>query len=262
MKRLLILFVAAIGLQSCEIKEEIRFNADGSGTYGIGFDMSEMMKMGDSNDSVPQQKVVDTLINFATFLDQKKDSIATLSLEEQERLESLRPLQFKMNMNEEAKEMRMDIAYKFNTIDDIYKLKEVMEIADIKELGALDPTGGLTPANETETDSVTQKDGMSEIFGMAESFNTSFSATKFTRNITEKALAESIKTRDTTLKKDDPFADMIRFTQVYHFPFKIKSVSNPNAKILSDFKGVEIQANMYEMNTDPKYFNLEVLFEE
>ncbi len=31
---------------SCEIVQETSFNAQGGGTYSLGFDLSEMMKMG------------------------------------------------------------------------------------------------------------------------------------------------------------------------------------------------------------------------
>ena len=64
------------------------------------------------------------------------------------------------------------------------------------------------------------------------------------------------------MKADDPFADMVKFKQVFRFPYRIRAVSNENAKILSDFKGVELEANMYDINNNPDFFNIEVLFEE
>ena len=63
------------------------------------------------------------------------------------------------------------------------------------------------------------------------------------------------------MQADDPFADMIRFKQVFRFPYRVKSVSNDRAKILSDFKGIELEANMYDLNNNPDYFNIEVIFE-
>ena len=96
---------------------------------------------------------------------------------------------------------------------------------------------------------------------MARQFNTSFSKRKFSRAITKEARAEAMVKKDTTIKEDDPFVDMIRFKQVYRFPYKVKSVSNKNARILSDFKGIEIEANMFDFNNDPGFFNIEVVFE-
>ncbi|NHF61444.1 hypothetical protein FK220_018975 [Flavobacteriaceae bacterium TP-CH-4] len=246
---------------SCQIREEIRFNEDGSGSYEVGFDMSEMMKMGEGNDSLPPQAAIDTLIIFATFLEEKKDSIAQLPKAEQEKLEALRPLRFAMKMSEEENQMNIRLSYAFDKLEDISKFAEAVEAADIKELDqGVNPMEGMMPADAGGADSV-PKNGMEDLFKMAESFDTEFNKKRFSRKVTEKAMADMLQKKDTTLKADDPFVDMMRFKQVYRFPFKVKNVSNPNAKILSDFKGVELEANMYEMNNDPEYFNIEVEFE-
>ncbi|WP_411032396.1 hypothetical protein [Spongiimicrobium sp. 3-5] len=261
MRNTLLLLLTVLGMASCQIREEIIFSEDGSGTYKMGFDMSEFMKMGNEQDTLPPEPAIDTLINFASFLDEKKDSIATLSKEEQGRLEALRPLQFSMKMNEEEKQMDMQLSYVFTTLDDISKFADAIKKADIKELDQMmNPMGDA--AAPVASDTVQKKDDMSAIFSMAESFTTKFSNAGFSRKVTEAAIAEMSLKKDTTLTADDPFSDMIRFKQVYRFPYRVKSVDNDNAKILSDFKGIEIEANMYEMNNDPKYFNIEVSFEE
>ncbi|PCJ98678.1 MAG: hypothetical protein COA50_00065 [Flavobacteriaceae bacterium] len=260
MRTVLLLLLAAITLTSCQIEEKITFNQNGSGVYEMGFDMSEIMKMGASeNDSVPP-KVLDTVMNFASFLDEKRDSILTLPIAEQEKLEKLRPLQFSMKVNEEESKMDMRLAYSFKEIGDVSNFAEVVEMANIKEL---DELGSKVSPTETEpSEDGEKKDSMSALFSMSESFITTFSKKKFTRKITKKALEESLAKKDTTMKSDDPFSDMIRFKQIYIFPYKIKSVSNANAKILSNFKGVEIEANMFEMNNDPTFFDVEVQFEK
>ena len=55
---------------------------------------------------------------------------------------------------------------------------------------------------------------------------------------------------------------MVRFKQVYRFPYRVKSVNNPHARIMPDFMGVELEANMFEANNDPDFFNIEVVFEQ
>lgn len=260
MRKVIILSVVVLALNSCQVEEKITFDQDGSGVYEMGFDMSEFMKMGASqNDSIPP-KVADTLINFASFLDEKRDSILTLSKEDQEKMEMLRPLQFSMKVNEKESKMDMRLGYKFNEIGDISKFAEVVKMANIKELNDLGPNG--TASEDETSEEGEKKDEMSALFSMAESFKTTFSKKGFSRKITKKALEESLAKKDTTMKSDDPFSDMIRFKQIYIFPYKIKSVSNKNAKILSDFKGVEIEANMFEMNNDPTFFDVEVKFEK
>tara|TARA_R110002167_G_scaffold23281_8_gene82738 strand:+ start:2251 stop:3042 length:792 start_codon:yes stop_codon:yes gene_type:complete len=263
MRNTLLLLLGTIFLTGCEIREEMHFNADGSGSYEIGFDMSEMMKMGNGSDSVPPSKSIDTLINFAEFLDRKKDSIAQLPKGEQDKLEAMRPLRFSMKVNDEQQQMDMRLGYAFETLDDISKFAEAVKTANIKELDQImDPMSNMTGMS-AEPDTIGQKqDGLTDFFSMSKSFNTTFNASGFSRTITQEAIVEMQKKKDTTLQEDDPFANMIRFKQVYKFPFRVKSVSNPHAKILSDFKGVELEANMYEANNDPEFFNIEVVFEQ
>lgn len=261
MRKIAILLLVLICCHSCQIQEEITFNKNGSGTYQMVFDMSEMMKMGDFNDTLPAKPPVDSLITFATFLDEKKDSIAQLPKKERDELEMLRPLKFAMNMNEAEQQMKMNLIYDFEKLEDISKFAQVIEKANIKELQELsNPMTGLNP--DGSTDSVPQQNGFSDVFSMAKQFNTTFSKRKFSRAITREAREEIMVKKDTAIKEDDPFVDMIRFKQVYRFPYKVKSVSNKNARILSDFKGIEIEANMFDFNNDPEFFNVEVVFEK
>ena len=256
MRYTLVFVLAIVFLSSCQIREEIIFQKDGSGSYEIGFDMSEMMKMDGEQDSIPP-KDIDTLINFASFLDLKKDSIATLSNKEQEKLELLRPLQFALKKNDEKKQMNMRLIYAFTKIDDIAKFADAVEKADIKELNEV-----MAPMAGDKKNATGEDKGLFAFFSLSKSFTTVFDAQGFSRKITDEALAEIAMKKDTSSQDDNPFADMIRFKQVYKFPYRIKSVSNKNARILSDFKGVELEANMYEMDNDPEFFNMEVVFEQ
>ena len=63
-------------LTSCEIVQETRFETNGSGKYSLGFDLSEMMKMGESTEQGENNQQLDTLIVFSDFLETKKDSIS------------------------------------------------------------------------------------------------------------------------------------------------------------------------------------------
>lgn len=261
MKKIIRLFLGILILQSCQIREEISFKEDGSGSYEMTFDMSEFMKMDDVSDSLPPDPPIDTLINFASFLDQKRDSISKLSKEDQLKLEALRPLEFSMKANDSLKQMEMHLIYNFIELDDIVKFAKIVKTANIKELNELSNSmngSGVEADTETEDTSGVGND----LFSIAESFQTTFTRAGFSRKITEVALQDALMKKDTSLTSDDPFSDIIRFKQVYRFPYKIKNVSNANARILPNFKGVEIEANMFEMNNDPEYFNVEVEFEQ
>ena len=255
MKKIILSLVIASVCISCVIKEEYTFNEDGSGKYALEFDMTEFMSMQEEIDSTATEKSIDTIINFATLLEEKKDSIAKLDLEEQQRLEKLRPLKVTMKMNDSTKQMLMKLQYEFKELSDLQEFAEAIEQANIKELNDMSTSG-----QGIEQDSIQQD--KPDIFSMAESFDTYFGKDKFSRKINEEARLKAIQQKDTTMAADDPFADMIRFKQVFRFPYRVKAVNNDRAKILSDFKGIELEANMYDLNNNPDFFNIEVIFEE
>ncbi len=259
MKYLFSILAIGLTLWSCEIREEYTFKKDGSGEYQMAFDMSELMSMDLEPDSTKTEQAVDTLIIFADMLDEKKDSIAQLDKAEQEKLEKLRPLKMRMVVNDSSKQMNIKLTYAFKKLEELRNFAEAVEQADVKELNELTAAG--KPGEMGETNDSLAVEPETDIFDMASSFETKFTKKKFTHQITEEARLDAVKQKDTALTADDPFADMVRFKQVFRFPYRVKSVNNENARILSDFKGVEVEANMYQLNNDPDFFNLEVVFE-
>ncbi len=252
-KNFAFLFLSLLIFSSCEIVQEIKFEENGSGIYSLGFDMSEMMKMGATSKSDnSKEKQLDTVINFAKFLEERKDSIAKLSKSEQEKIELLKDFELYMKSDTVTDQLVMKIRYSFEDIKDLEKFSDKLKDQNIKELDIFNKQ--LKPKNKKDT-----ADGGFPDFN--ESFNTTFSRKKFTRTITAKALEDALKKKDTTMKKDNPMSNMIRFKQRFIFPYKIKSVSNKNVRILSDFKGIEQDANFFEMNNDPKLFDVEIEFE-
>lgn len=258
MKKISIFLLLIFCIVGCEIREEYTFNEDGSGVYEMVLDFSDFMKMKEAGDSTLIEKKLDTVIDFAQLLEEKRDSIAQLPEDEQARLQSLKPLKFEMKVNDTTKQMLMNLRYDFVDISELEKFAEMVDNADIEHLNNLT---GSDPADQNSVaDSLSPSD--SGLFEMASSFKTKFSAKKFSREITEEARQEALKTKDTTMASDDPFADMIRFKQVFRFPYRIKAVDNEKARILSDFKGIELEANMFDLNNNPDVFNVEVLFEK
>jgi hypothetical protein len=253
MKKLLAYLITFLFFTGCVIQEQFVFDKDGSGEYSMAFNMDQIMGMGGDTDSTKQ--VVDTVITFASFLDEKKDSISQLSKEEQERLELLRPLTFAMNMNDSLQKFDMRMSYAFESLDDIANFSEAVKAANIKELKDL----GMGDSQNDSTKS--GSDPTDDLFGSADSYTTKFSSSGFSRMITEEAREKLVKEKDTT-SEGDAFADAIIMRQVYKFPYKIKSVDNANAKIHADFMGVEVEANMMQLNNNPDIFNINVKFEK
>src|SRR5690606_5734999 len=89
MKHLFTLVCLSFFVMSCSVTESIVFNEHMGGVYKSTFDMSQIMTMfNESNFSGDEQipsKAVDTTIVFNQFLEQNKDSISTLPLDQQKK---------------------------------------------------------------------------------------------------------------------------------------------------------------------------------
>lgn len=254
MKKFAAFCITCLVITGCVIQEEYRFNEDASGEYSMAFNMDALMGMGMGDDEKKEKEVIDTVITFDSFLEEKKDSISQLPLEEQEKLELLRPLTFEMNVNDSLQTMDMRMSYAFKTLEDIQNFSEAVDMANIKELDDM----GFGSSDSTETDDTGIQKTSEDLFGSANAYTTKFNKRGFSRIIKPESREELIAQRDTS---ESSFGDAIILRQVYKFPYKIKSVDNPLAKIHADFKGVEVEANMMQLNNNPDVFNIVVQFE-
>ena len=96
--------IISLFMMSCNFKEEIFIDEDGSGSSRVTFDGSQFMSMAkgmggseseDEEDSAKEKMVLDTTFVFKDLLIEKKDSIAQLSAEEQAELKEVRTLYFR-----------------------------------------------------------------------------------------------------------------------------------------------------------------------
>ena len=253
MKRIKVtLFIISIFiLTSCEILQETTFEADGSGRYSLGFDMSEMMKMGKNTKQGENNKQLDTLINFSEFLELKKDSISKLSKEKRAKIKQLENFSMYIKVDSISKKLEMKINYDFDNISELKLFTEKLKGQNIKELDML----------SSKTKSI-KKEKESGIPDFNKSYITTFNRELFAVKLSPEGLADIEKNKDTTMTKDNPMADMVRFKSRYYFPYKIKSVNNENVRVLPSFKGIEISGNLYEVNNNPNYFDVNVEFEQ
>ena len=78
-------------LTSCTMKEKMVINEDGFGQFSYGFDMSEIMKMGNAKpDSTKPNKVVDTSFVFKDILEKMPDSVkASFSAVQKEQFKAI-----------------------------------------------------------------------------------------------------------------------------------------------------------------------------
>ncbi len=167
MKNIVVILLIAFGVLSCEIREEYTFKEDGGGRYEMVLDFSDFMKMKEENDSTFFDQKIDTIIDFAVLLEEKRDSIANLPEEEQARLQSLEPLKFEMKVNDTTQQMLMNVIYDFEDISELEKFAETIENANIQALDEL--SGAEDPLQNTASDSLQPTN--SGLFEMASSFH-------------------------------------------------------------------------------------------
>ncbi|GGW27793.1 hypothetical protein [Arenibacter certesii] len=246
-------------LASCEIVQETHFNADGSGTYSLGFDMSEMMKMGLSSEEDFTSQQIDTLLVFADYIELKKDSIAKLSQEDQDKIKELEPFSLSMKSDTVTNTLEMKLKYDFKDQEDLLAFGDKLKGQNFDELSMF--SGVLSTGKSADIEDGEEGKAESAFPDFNTSFITSFSREGFSLRITQEALEKQEKEKDTTITADSPMVELVRFKNRYTFPYKVKAVSNKNARVLSDFKGIEISGNLFEITNNPRFFDMDVAFE-
>src|SRR5690554_1947768 len=149
-----ILFFLGVSLMliSCQFTETMVLNEDGSGTISVEVDLSEMMAFG-GIDAIDSSIIkMDTIISVKQYLQENKDSIASLSKKEQMKLKKLENYNIRLKMNSESSEMIYNISTTF---------KSVNEANDM--IQGLDKAGDFIPGtNENPEEDKKAEDSRSE----------------------------------------------------------------------------------------------------
>ncbi|XLS28556.1 hypothetical protein ACJD0Z_15315 [Flavobacteriaceae bacterium M23B6Z8] len=247
MKKLLVSVCALVLLlfTSCNFTEELNIEDDGSGRLAIKFDGSELLQMsgGMKAEDEPAGKVIDSVISFKQLLEEKKDSIAQLPIEEQEKLKKLEPFNLHMVMNEEAGDMKVDMYTDF---------KKVSELSDafsaFQNVSAFSNNGIGGAPNSNESSFSNQE---------ATEMSYSLKGNKFTR--TNKVIDYDLLQQNVdSLGKMELFLSSSTYTLVYHFSKPVKSVSKKGALFSEDRKTVTIEVPFMDYMRDPEILNLEI----
>lgn len=242
---MLTLFVAMLTLLSCQFTETMVMDEDGSGTLSVEVNLNEMMAFGGEMmaDSVAVQ--MDTIISMKQFLEEKKDSIATLSKETQQKLKSMESYNIHMVMDSKAAVMVYDISTNF---------KNVNEADDI--MNKIQQAGNIVPDPSATTEIKAEKDAP-EIVGVRYSFKKGV----FKRDAYIKDEALHQKEVD-SLKQAEAFMAGSNYTLKYTFPKKIRKASNPDATFSLDGKTITVQQPFLAYFKNPDLLDLEVELEE
>jgi hypothetical protein len=236
-------------LTSCTFTENIYVNDNGTGKFSVDLDGSSLMEMaGDQMTSqmgADAKKDIDSTFTFKQLLAEKKDSIAKLSPEAQKEIKKLENFVVNTKMSAEKKQFLMTISTDF---------KSVSELQDIlQSAGALQKLeGGSNPATP-----------FAGGFGNNNSkLSYTYDGKKFSRKavIDKQKLAE--KAKDTAADMSKMVFASSQYIIKYHFPKRIKKVSNPNALFSEDRKSITIQYPFTDYMENPDKLNFDVEFEK
>lgn len=232
---------------SCQFSENIYINADGSGKMEFMFDGSLLMQMAGEQISDTQEKAIDSTFSFKELFNTMRDSISKLPLNEQQKLKRLEPFNMHMVMNPETSEMRYDLFTDFNNVSDLQDMFKAMKsVGDIT--GNSQASEASNPFSSFGSDESTSLD-----------YNYDGKTFKRTAKIIDK---EAYKQVTDSLGQMAMMFGSSTYKLNYHFPKRIKSVSNDNAMFSDDRKSFTVEFGFMDYITDPEALNLEVVLED
>lgn len=246
---LLALSLMTVFFTSCQFSENIYINEDGSGKMSFTFDASELMQMAGDKMKEDGEERVDSVMVFKDFLKEKKDSIAKLSKAEQAKLKALENYKMHMIMDPDKKEMTFDLISEFKSVAELQNMFDAMNNASNFQ------GKGESKLNDPNNPfSAFAKGGTTEM-------QYAFKNNTFTR--TAKIIdEEAYKTMVDSIGEMAMMFGSSKYKLNYHFPRKIKSVSNEDAMFSADGKTLILEYGFMEYIRDPKIFNLEVVLED
>ncbi len=245
-KFLFYLFLCSQLFLSCEFTETLVLNADGSGEMKVQMDASAMIammsSMGNEEENAKVNDKIDTTFYFRDILADKKDSIATLPLEQQERLKKLEAYGVHVSMDTEAEKMVYDIFINFKSINEADNLFDAFNQIN---------NTGVNSTSETEQ-SPSQ-----------ESVKVRYS---FENNVFKRdayiADAELHKAEMDSLKSMEMMLGGTLYKLNYTFPKKIKSTNQEDATFSGDRKTLFYQVEYLDYLKNPDLLDIEVVLEK
>jgi hypothetical protein len=238
-----------VTLTSCTFTENIYVNDNGTGKFSVDMDGSSLMAM--AGDQLGDQmgaeakKNIDTTFTFKQVFEEKKDSIAKLSPETQKELKKLENFVVNTKMNGEKKEFLMTLTTDFKNVNE---LQDILQTA-----GALQKLEGAGNAAAPFAGGLGNN---------GSKLTYSYDGKKFIRKavIDKQKLAE--KAKDTAADMSKMIFASSNYIIKYHFPKRIKKVSNPNALFSDDRKSITIQYPFTDYMENPDKLNFDVEFEK
>ncbi|GAA3519761.1 hypothetical protein GCM10022393_37450 [Aquimarina addita] len=243
-------FLVITLLIGCQFSEELNLNEDGTGKITFNFDGSELMQMGGDKITEGREEIIDTLVVFKEFLEENKDSILSLPIEQQEKLKKLENFEMHMVMNPETKEMKFDLYQDFQNVNELSDLLNNFKTAS----GAVHPKKDASAAGMVSPLSDTADEEPTKVVY-------SFKNNKFSR-ITEILDEEKLKQNVDSMASMEMFLASSKYKLKYNFPRKIKKISSDKAMFSLDGKSFTLEVGFMQFMNNPKLLDVEVELEE
>jgi hypothetical protein len=240
MKR--ILFLLVLLLESCQVTETLTINTDGSGNIEVQQLREENSYMQLMQEEYSKEDVyTDTTYVFSDYFKKYSETFNRTANIDQNVYLKYSDVKVQIKNSSIDKEFRTKISQNFNTAADIVDLYKTEDYADnVKHNYALS-------AEE-------------HYYKVSYSYN----GNRFNRNV---KIIDSIflKKDFDQIEKYKTYYKGLKLVQSYvldyHFPRKIKSVSNPLAKISENQKSLSLQFLLTDCLQNPEITNLEVVLE-
>jgi hypothetical protein len=236
------LLLLLILLTSCELTETVHINPDNSGTVEFDSHRNENSYMQIAGEEYSKETVFkDTTYVFQEYIDKYNANFIRYTPEEQALFNTFKNVKVHLKKSAFDKEFRTTISQVFKKLEDIADLSKTENYADdIKYNYA------LTAEEHYYNIGYTLKGNY---------FNRIVTITDENILQKEKDKLEEYKKRLASFKL------VQSYTLKYHFPRKIKSVSNSNAVISADKKSLELRFFIVDFLQSPESTNLEVVLE-
>jgi hypothetical protein len=282
-------FIGLLFLTSCAITETFEIKEDRSGNFRYDIDMSQMMEMAGNlgaeepskskkNKSKKNREVaskdLDTTFIFQSIFDEKRDSIAQLPIEEQQKLKRLEKFTIHMVMNEADKKFVYSMYADFDSIDELMEMLSPMQT--MQSIGG----GGTSNPMAKSASEALKDDSKTSYFYDGKVFKKIVAPGSFANalkqemeNVEEEINEESgEEIDDATEEEIDESLDKMTesmgmifeqssYKMIYRFPKPVKSITFENAQFSADRKTVTVDIAMDDYMEHPEKLSFEVVFE-
>ncbi|HCO66940.1 MAG TPA: hypothetical protein DIT04_04165 [Dysgonomonas sp.] len=251
MKKIIPFFIFAVfifAVTSCSVYEDVYFKKDGTVSYSLEFDASALMTMlpvSGSASPIPN----DTVISLTQILEEKKDSLQFLREEELAIIENVKPLQMRITNDTIQKTLFFNISGDFENAEALNRAFNTLNEISAKSKTEKNVGENLISGNVPDTD-----------------FNSNYAWDgRIMKRIVvrEKPVVDDVSEESSREEEQMKmlFSNGKMFVR-YHFPERVKKVSNTDALFSQDGKTVVLEyPSATYLNPTAEKLNIEIEIE-